>query len=1006
MSFFSLILQKNNLIKHDGRALWKYFLNDNDYAKLASELNYTEIKFIDPRDVTLFYTQWWKKKYDGGKPSKQHIFDALQGNIHYKVNCEEFYKLAIKGAQMLGVKWIKKQYTLYFRTLLLQGGLPLGHIAKNQGYYQSFLLAVLEEQPETIEDFIFKPEIVALLPKTSQNDLIYENCFEIVRSILNDESDYDELLTSDDVIKSISNELKIRKETLVKKQRLSKPKNYWLMNFDNEKTTIFLKIGLADSYDTESLENILGITINQREYQFFLNNDLICIFRKMANGKYKTDWYAQQSIEWDQESTLPYTYVIQNNEKVDVKDFIQTIPNFDTPTLWEKFSDTEWRLIKGSIAPNKEASLLFPNHWKSDLPHVTISVFESQMAWLGFEGEIEITDNSQTNKYQSGIDSFNWTIESCKPSWMLKANMTVVNNIPRIFAYDKNDKLVPRDKFKVWIRRHKSAEMWQELSKLNYISIGCIDLKIEKDGLTAYDMFFNIGNFSIKYQDSSIDHATLQLKNREAFEFTLDESSILEIESYNDIYKLQVNTQFSKIPTYISGNIGHRNHKKLYFELESPFKGMIVTDKDGNIVPETQTLSISNLYGIRILSSPNVETFIRIKNSLKTDVKITKEIKETSQPLIAFKDEIVRLYYLADAMNYKNKVTIELIEGRNMKTYEISGFSHTLNVESQHEKVVCLYSSTDALNLYAAPLNCDSKHIELIPLLNNDESYIIPVTEFTNEFIVISSKEKESQLMPRFISTDENFVGVDKNERIELYHSQLIEGTFDDEIWKKVLAYFNICTKHDLPFSTFDELRAISRSSEVAARAYLFLGINNENPDDFIQKFIPEMEQDLGFCFHWIKKIDWLDSIEELTSFYGEQYKDNIEQLLSSYMENIGLFDVCLFLKNINYENTKIDHREISHIRANLGERILGELPLHSPKITKDYGIPIEQHSQVKLLLRSPIAVAEAIKDIQNNFPLWAGNDFRDTIRRNIQYSQYLNPEFYNKTILHALKNN
>lgn len=73
---------------------------------------------------------------------------------------------------------------------------------------------MLEEQPETIEDFIFKPEITTLLPKTSQNDLIYENCFEIVRSILNDESDYDQLLSSDDAIKSISNELKIRKKHL------------------------------------------------------------------------------------------------------------------------------------------------------------------------------------------------------------------------------------------------------------------------------------------------------------------------------------------------------------------------------------------------------------------------------------------------------------------------------------------------------------------------------------------------------------------------------------------------------------------------------------------------------------------------------------------------------------------------------------------------------------------------------------------------------------------------
>jgi hypothetical protein len=1006
MSFFSILLQKNNLIKHDGRSLWKYFLNDSDFTKLITELKYTEVKSIDPRDVTLFYTQWWKKNYNGGKPSKQLVFENLDGNSKYELNCNEFYKLAIKGAQILGIKWIKKQNTLYFRTLLLQGGLPLGHIAQNQGYYQNFLLAVLEEQPETIEDFIFKPHIISMLPKSSQNDVIYENCFEIVRSILNDESEYDELLNSDDVIKSISNQLKIRKKTLEKKQRLSKPKNYWLMSFQNEIINIFLKIGLADSYDNESLSSILGFELNEREYQFYLNDDLICVFRKMANGKFKTDWYGLQNKEWNQDSKLPYTYVIQNNEKIEVKDFIQTIPNIYEPSLWDKYSDTEWRLIKGTDTTNKEASLLFPNDWQSDLPSIAISIHGQQLSWLAFEGEIEITNTYQINKYLSGVDSFNWTIESNKPSWMLKTNMAVVQNIPRIFVYDENDSLITREKFTVWVKKHKSNETWQELSILSYISIGCIDLKIEKDGLIAYDMFFNIGNLQIKYKNKTIDYAELELRNKNTFEFTLDESPLLEIENQNELYFLRVNTQNSKIPTSLKGNIGHRNHKKLYFELESPFEGMVIIDKEGNIIPENQTLSISNLYGIRILSTPNIETIISIKNSLKADVKITKEIKEASQPLIAFKDEIVRLYYLADAMNYKNKVSIELIEGRNTKTYEISGFSHTLNVENQNEKNVCLYNSNDELNLYAIPLNCPSNYIELIPLLKTENTYTIPSTEFSNQFIIISSKEKGSQLMPRFVSTDENFIGVDKNERIENYHSQLAESSFNHEIWKQVLAYFNICTKHDLPFSTFDELRAISRSSQVAARAFFFLGIHQYQTDDFIQRDIPEIEKDLGFCFHWIKKIDWEFALNEINELHNYEYVSEIFNLINLYMQENELMELLQLINGTSEGAFRIYNPEISNIRAKLGERVLSELPSHTPKITKDYGIPIGQHLQVKLLLRSPIAVAESINNTQKEFPLWAGNDFRETIRRNIQYSQYLNPEFYNRVILHALKNN
>ncbi|MNL56780.1 hypothetical protein D3C87_1802980 [compost metagenome] len=61
---------------------------------------------------------------------------------------------------------------------------------------------------------------------------------------------------------------------------------------------------------------------------------------------------------------------------------------------------------------------------------------------------------------------------------------------------------------------------------------------------------------------------------------------------------------------------------------------------------------------------------------------------------------------------------------------------------------------------------------------------------------------------------------------------------------------------------------------------------------------------------------------------------------------------------------------------------------------------------EVHLLLHAPIAVAESINDIQHEYPIWAGDDFRDTLRRNIQYSQYVNPAFYKKVILHALNNN
>ncbi|HEY9170443.1 MAG TPA: hypothetical protein VIN72_13195 [Lutibacter sp.] len=43
-------------------------LNDVEYNKLVNELKFTKLIFVDARDATLYYAEWWKRNYNGGKP--------------------------------------------------------------------------------------------------------------------------------------------------------------------------------------------------------------------------------------------------------------------------------------------------------------------------------------------------------------------------------------------------------------------------------------------------------------------------------------------------------------------------------------------------------------------------------------------------------------------------------------------------------------------------------------------------------------------------------------------------------------------------------------------------------------------------------------------------------------------------------------------------------------------------------------------------------------------------
>ena len=48
--------------------------------------------------------------------------------------------------------------------------------------------------------------------------------------------------------------------------------------------------------------------------------------------------------------------------------------------------------------------------------------------------------------------------------------------------------------------------------------------------------------------------------------------------------------------------------------------------------------------------------------------------------------------------------------------------------------------------------------------------------------------------------------------------------------------------------------------------------------------------------------------------------------------------------------------------------------------------------------------VRHPIEEISHYATIYDQYDFREKIRRNIQYSQYLTPDFYNHIILHTLK--
>ena len=1020
MGYFTRLLSNRNLDHHIDQPIWKYGLSVEEFHGLKRELQFSTPYNIDTRDVFVYYAEWWRNYYNGGSPSKKAIFDTLAGNLSMQINEEEFFKYAKKGANRLGVKWISKQNTLYFKTMLLQGGLPLKHISDNYGKYLDFLLAVLDEQPESVEDFSFKSEIISILPKSSQNDIIYENCFEIVRSILFGESIYDDLLQSNQVIERISNKLKERKKSLIRKTRETKPKVYWLLSKGLNRENIVLQVGLADIYTEDDLAKILGFELGKREYHFYLNDELLCVFRRTLNGKYKTDWFSGGSIEWEGTDSIPNTYVQSEGEKYPVHDFIQQVPNMRTPSLWVKYSEEEWRLVKSNGTSYTEAAVIFPEDWSAEVFSSKIRIFDHEVNWLEFEGEITLSNKEYSKTYYCDVKSFDWTIITQKPAWMLRANMPVVMKKPTILIYDEAGKKIPRGGFKISIRKRKSFEEWQNINLQNRIGTGCYDLKIERDGIVAYDLFYSIGDFTINTLSESLDEAKITTQSGQ-FLFTIQTSPLFELETEGrNTFYLRRNQEVNKVPKSIKASIKESTNRGLFFEFESPLRGVAIIGPEGEIIPTTQTLHIQNLTGLRILSNSKTETRLIIKSALKNDVKITKTLKTSFEPLNSIHQDLLHQFYLTDPMIHENKVLLELSVGSNSLTYEVAGFSSFLDPLS-NSRVNITGSSENETELVAIPLGTLAEQIDLIPLNREEVGYSIPQFEFTEQFIVISSGNNVGEVMPRYFNTGEDFDGLRKWERIEVYHNELLESTFEHESWKVLNKYFDICLNKKIPFTAFDQIMSFGRSSSVAAKAFLFLGYKSKDKEEFIQKVVPRLELELGICFHWIIREDWEVAINSVIDFHKneawfkqlselnrideEKLADDILWFITNYFSNSDFPEVMnyVFTGRSAVPQT-ISHSRIRDLRARLGERVLRELPNNIPRTNQSYGIPVKDHESVSLLIYAPIAAAESISGEQKDYPIWGGDDFRKVIRRNIQYAQYLAPEFYKEVLLHTLQ--
>ncbi|OCX52761.1 hypothetical protein BEL04_00025 [Mucilaginibacter sp. PPCGB 2223] len=1007
MTQFEKILVSKCLTRHDGRSLWKYGLSDGEFQQLRKLLLETKrLELLDPRDVTLYYSEWWKRCYNGGFPSKKDVFDSIQNGQYY--DDEAFYRTAKRGATLLGIKWIKNQNTLYFKTLLLQGGIPIKHISNNKGAYKNILTKLLEFNPTNIDDFAFNPEITSLLPASSQSDEIYECCLAIVRAIIDEDQEYLALLDDEEELGEITRDLKIKRKNLP--IRTSKPRwrNFWV--FEPAKQRIRLYLGIPDmtgaSFSALFINN--PNTILDQEYKLYLNDNLLCKFLRRADSSYKILWVDDNELNWDGTDRLPDIYLIScSGEKTNCQHLITHLPNLTKATLWTKYSEEQWILERSAHTDALEGFVLCPleNGSENIANGECVVIAGTSFRWIKFEHTLTIGSTT----FKTGCRKIDWHITDHRPAWIQRSNYTVIRRKPKVSVYDENGEIIPNVRLK-W--RLKNTAIWNDWDA--GFSLGLLEIQIQVGSIIEYDAVFNLGNIDVVIESNALNSAEITLVGN-TYNLTITDNPLVVARRISvNKFGLQL-TRNDIIPPAIQASLKTNiQTSSLRFELKPPFKGIEIIDNQGNIIQENSYLQLNHLRGLRLISNL-ANLVVNIWNTTRTNMVISQPLTDRFISVRTFEDAIIQLFALSDAMDGTVEIIIEIIERRpqsitKLKEYKIKRYDQQIEWGFYLGSHLFIKTGPDLPDLYAIPLDCTNAQLQLRSLINKQGQYAFPNAELLTKFVVFS-KNKDVQTQPAFLSLDPVNKATtleDREKRIIALRDKLLRTASTDDDWNKLLSYYLVCEDNDIPYSTFDILRAISFSSLLAAKAFVFLTCCDPK-QNFNEIAYVKMEQDLGFLFHWINKDHWIDAMEWMGCFNDGQLTKEVSQAILSHFDNCQPNNYFAKIAAFVTQNIVPDlpsgyhlNSRISELRASFGARVLSEFPQRYPKIADKYQhiIPVtDSNRPVEILLRSPLVVALSIAGKEDN--LWSvESEFK---RRNIKYIQQLDPEWYGQAVNYSL---
>ena len=889
--------------------IWKMNLSSEEVERVKMALRDSYARhglsrpsLEDKLNAFICFAEWWRNEYSGGAAREMDVARYISLP---EIGVGPLYKAAKDGLSLLRVKTIRspKNYELSFRTMLLQGGIPKCILfGDNMSRFTQFLTKMCEELKDIAIDCWSDVSIVDslackyCLPKTFWKDDIYALGLEIVHAVLRDRMDLLPFDASNEEFRTLIEKLR---RLIPRAKRILRPFSFtWELGIADNEGELYYTLDNLKHVSSDFLEGLDSDT-----YQFALevNGKKVANYRK-SNDDYVRMSQANSRTRWKGESYLNVRAVAHDLNSFALPVANNCPPDFSKP---QAFNFNGSFYVQKNTDQSAQSVVIFDTVlWMAPegCEVKSIIIERKEYAICAFHDEIVLKSlvGEEPFSVKNSFTDYFVTFRGIDVGWIESANFSLINGQPIVEVYSNEDVVTG---IKKYYRGHLSRD-WTELTRRTILPHGLLSIMVVfPDGKSIQREFYNVEGLSIEVIEAMAMTSTIQASCPWGMILCHKQEGVEITQRANNMWSFIRNATTPIVPERVFFTVKTPGSPDLLLSIPSPFDVFCLEDHStGMIADDTIPISLFELDRFSILHRGAIKPVVLIKydgdsihGSSSATLRFT--LKNHITPLSKFEAAISSIIDLHGYDPFKRDEGVSLSIGDS--TYIIRPF--VLDSYYSDKSVVVtggeegydgtLFACEVGDNISNGELNVKPLQTTAVPntfslgCADNEEE-----TRVCTPFIVFSDKYDHKRLTPRLISEETYSI------KLSSKTNAWVEKLKDDDPswgldWRETANAFEISTDYNLPYRTFNQLRAVASCPDLFCRFLIALFFNDKQEKTFVG--ILRFEQEFSIAVHWIRHTVWWEEGSRFLKTSGDikeffEFLTEIISLTSGYPRFIG----------------------------------------------------------------------------------------------------------------------